>query len=41
MIDGESGEKTFKTLVKSQDERYIDKGNRTYTWTPVNGTDYR
>uniref|UniRef100_A0ABK0LC56 Calcium voltage-gated channel auxiliary subunit alpha2delta 1 n=1 Tax=Rattus norvegicus TaxID=10116 RepID=A0ABK0LC56_RAT len=21
-------------------ERYIDKGNRTYTWTPVNGTDY-
>ncbi|XP_074223667.1 voltage-dependent calcium channel subunit alpha-2/delta-1 isoform X10 [Camelus bactrianus] len=41
MIDGESGEKTFRTLVKSQDERYIDKGNRTYTWTPVNGTDYR
>ncbi|XP_067420658.1 voltage-dependent calcium channel subunit alpha-2/delta-1 isoform X11 [Emydura macquarii macquarii] len=40
MIDGESGEKTFKTLVKSQDERYIDKGNRTYTWTAVNGTDY-
>uniref|UniRef100_A0A8C0R5V6 Calcium voltage-gated channel auxiliary subunit alpha2delta 1 n=1 Tax=Canis lupus dingo TaxID=286419 RepID=A0A8C0R5V6_CANLU len=40
MIDGESGEKTFRTLVKSQDERYIDKGNRTYTWTPVNGTDY-
>ncbi|XP_027429592.1 voltage-dependent calcium channel subunit alpha-2/delta-1 isoform X7 [Zalophus californianus] len=41
MIDGENGEKTFRTLVKSQDERYIDKGNRTYTWTPVNGTDYR
>ncbi|KAM9174058.1 voltage-dependent calcium channel subunit alpha-2/delta-1 isoform 1-T1 [Pangshura tecta] len=40
MIDGESGERTFKTLVKSQDERYIDKGNRTYTWTAVNGTDY-
>ncbi|KAM8770957.1 voltage-dependent calcium channel subunit alpha-2/delta-1 isoform 2-T2 [Rhynchonycteris naso] len=40
MIDGESGERTFRTLVKSQDERYIDKGNRTYTWTPVNGTDY-
>ncbi|XP_059568142.1 voltage-dependent calcium channel subunit alpha-2/delta-1 isoform X3 [Myotis yumanensis] len=40
MIDGESGEKSFRTLVKSQDERYIDKGNRTYTWTPVNGTDY-
>ncbi|XP_058513481.1 voltage-dependent calcium channel subunit alpha-2/delta-1 isoform X3 [Ochotona princeps] len=40
MIDGESGERTFRTLVKSQDERYIDKGNRTYTWTPVNSTDY-
>uniref|UniRef100_A0A8I5ZMB5 Calcium voltage-gated channel auxiliary subunit alpha2delta 1 n=1 Tax=Rattus norvegicus TaxID=10116 RepID=A0A8I5ZMB5_RAT len=23
-----------------QPKRYIDKGNRTYTWTPVNGTDY-
>ncbi|KAM8974423.1 voltage-dependent calcium channel subunit alpha-2/delta-1 isoform 2-T2 [Pelodytes ibericus] len=40
MIDGESGERTFQTLVKSQDERYIDKANRTYTWGPVNGTDY-
>ncbi|XP_044279354.1 voltage-dependent calcium channel subunit alpha-2/delta-1 isoform X3 [Varanus komodoensis] len=40
MIDGESGDRTFRTLVKSQDERYIDKGNRTYTWTAVNGTDY-
>uniref|UniRef100_A0A670YPY3 Calcium voltage-gated channel auxiliary subunit alpha2delta 1 n=1 Tax=Pseudonaja textilis TaxID=8673 RepID=A0A670YPY3_PSETE len=40
MIDGESGDRTFQTLVKSQDERYIDKGNRTYTWTAVNGTDY-
>ncbi|KAH0616458.1 hypothetical protein JD844_027565 [Phrynosoma platyrhinos] len=40
MIDGESGYRTFRTLVKSQDERYIDKGNRTYTWTAVNGTDY-
>uniref|UniRef100_A0A8C5PVM4 Calcium voltage-gated channel auxiliary subunit alpha2delta 1 n=1 Tax=Leptobrachium leishanense TaxID=445787 RepID=A0A8C5PVM4_9ANUR len=40
MIDGDSGERTFQTLVKSQDERYIDKGNRTYTWGPVNGTDY-
>nr|XP_033814818.1 voltage-dependent calcium channel subunit alpha-2/delta-1 isoform X1 [Geotrypetes seraphini] len=40
MIDGKSGERTFGTLIKSQDERYIDKGNRTYTWTPVNGTDY-
>uniref|UniRef100_A0A452UNU6 Calcium voltage-gated channel auxiliary subunit alpha2delta 1 n=1 Tax=Ursus maritimus TaxID=29073 RepID=A0A452UNU6_URSMA len=35
MIDGESGEKTFRTLVKSQDERYIDKGNRTYTFKCV------
>ncbi|XP_068132280.1 voltage-dependent calcium channel subunit alpha-2/delta-1 isoform X3 [Hyperolius riggenbachi] len=40
MIDGETGERTFQTLVKSQDERYIDKANRTYTWGPVNGTDY-
>ncbi|XP_069084789.1 voltage-dependent calcium channel subunit alpha-2/delta-1 isoform X4 [Pleurodeles waltl] len=40
MIDGLSGELSFKTLIKSQDERYIDKGMRTYTWTPVNGTDY-
>nr|XP_034983188.1 voltage-dependent calcium channel subunit alpha-2/delta-1 isoform X4 [Zootoca vivipara] len=40
MIDGESGDRTFRTLVKSQDERYIDRGNRTYTWTAVNGTDY-
>ncbi|XP_030646340.1 voltage-dependent calcium channel subunit alpha-2/delta-1 [Chanos chanos] len=40
MIDGTRGEKTIETLVKSQDERYIDRGNRTYTWTPVNGTDY-
>ncbi|XP_054845021.1 voltage-dependent calcium channel subunit alpha-2/delta-1 isoform X1 [Eublepharis macularius] len=40
MIDGESGDRTFRTLIKSQDERYIDKGSRTYTWTAVNGTDY-
>ncbi|XP_075064800.1 voltage-dependent calcium channel subunit alpha-2/delta-1 isoform X2 [Mixophyes fleayi] len=40
MIDGEIGERTFQTLVKSHDERYIDKANRTYTWGPVNGTDY-
>uniref|UniRef100_A0A8C4SZ18 Calcium channel, voltage-dependent, alpha 2/delta subunit 1a n=1 Tax=Erpetoichthys calabaricus TaxID=27687 RepID=A0A8C4SZ18_ERPCA len=40
MIDGEKGNITISTLVKSQDERYIDKGNRTYTWAPVNGTDY-
>uniref|UniRef100_A0AAY4CY94 VWFA domain-containing protein n=1 Tax=Denticeps clupeoides TaxID=299321 RepID=A0AAY4CY94_9TELE len=41
MIDGDPGEKTIETLVKSQDERYIDRGVRTYTWKPVNGTDYR
>ncbi|XP_053741150.1 voltage-dependent calcium channel subunit alpha-2/delta-1 [Synchiropus splendidus] len=40
MIDGEIGERTIKTLVKTQDERYIDRGVRTYTWAPVNGTDY-
>lgn len=40
MIDGETGERTIDTLVKSQDERYIDRGERTYTWAPVNGTDY-
>uniref|UniRef100_A0AAR2LK83 VWFA domain-containing protein n=1 Tax=Pygocentrus nattereri TaxID=42514 RepID=A0AAR2LK83_PYGNA len=41
MIDRVPGEKTIETLVKSQDERYIDRGVRTYTWAPVNGTDYR
>uniref|UniRef100_A0A8C4I4N7 Calcium voltage-gated channel auxiliary subunit alpha2delta 1 n=1 Tax=Dicentrarchus labrax TaxID=13489 RepID=A0A8C4I4N7_DICLA len=40
MIDGETGERTIHTLVKTQDERYIDRGVRTYTWGPVNGTDY-
>ncbi|XP_024912209.1 voltage-dependent calcium channel subunit alpha-2/delta-1 [Cynoglossus semilaevis] len=40
MIDGEIGERTIHTLVKAQDERYIDRGIRTYTWAPVNGTDY-
>ncbi|XP_068595706.1 voltage-dependent calcium channel subunit alpha-2/delta-1 [Brachionichthys hirsutus] len=40
MIDGETGERVIHTLVKSQDERYIDRGIRTYTWAPVNGTDY-
>uniref|UniRef100_A0A3Q0T4U4 Calcium voltage-gated channel auxiliary subunit alpha2delta 1 n=1 Tax=Amphilophus citrinellus TaxID=61819 RepID=A0A3Q0T4U4_AMPCI len=40
MIDGETGEHTINTLVKAQDERYIDRGVRTYTWAPVNGTDY-
>ncbi|KAK1887595.1 Voltage-dependent calcium channel subunit alpha-2/delta-1 [Dissostichus eleginoides] len=40
MIDGETGESTINTLVKTQDERYIDRGVRTYTFAPVNGTDY-
>ncbi|XP_036375727.1 voltage-dependent calcium channel subunit alpha-2/delta-1-like isoform X2 [Megalops cyprinoides] len=40
MIDGHKGDRTIQTLVKSQDERYIDRGNRTYTYAPVNGTDY-
>ncbi|KAM3870678.1 voltage-dependent calcium channel subunit alpha-2/delta-1 [Diretmus argenteus] len=40
MIDGEIGEQTIQTLVKTQDEKYIDRGVRTYTWAPVNGTDY-
>lgn len=22
-------------------QRYLDEAMRTYTWTPVNGTDYR
>ncbi|CDQ81625.1 unnamed protein product [Oncorhynchus mykiss] len=41
MIDGNPGEETIETLVKTQDERYIDRGVRTYTWAQVNGTDYR
>ncbi|KAM6960583.1 voltage-dependent calcium channel subunit alpha-2/delta-1 [Aplochiton taeniatus] len=40
MIDGTLDEWTIDTLVKTQDERYIDRGVRTYTWAPVNGTDY-
>ncbi|KAM8915880.1 voltage-dependent calcium channel subunit alpha-2/delta-2a isoform 3-T3 [Spinachia spinachia] len=40
MIDGKSGLRKIKTLVKSVDERYIDEAMRTYTWTPVDGTDY-
>ncbi|XP_059184712.1 voltage-dependent calcium channel subunit alpha-2/delta-2a isoform X2 [Centropristis striata] len=40
MIDGKSGQRKIKTLIKSVDERYIDEAMRTYTWTPVNGTDY-
>ncbi|KAM4615175.1 voltage-dependent calcium channel subunit alpha-2/delta-1-like [Polymixia lowei] len=40
MIDGLTGNHTIHTLVKSQDERYIDRGLRTYTFAPVVGTDY-
>ncbi|XP_023808264.1 voltage-dependent calcium channel subunit alpha-2/delta-1 isoform X1 [Oryzias latipes] len=40
MIDRSTGEYTVNTLVKSQDERYIDQGQRTYTFGPVKGTDY-
>ncbi|XP_048465915.1 voltage-dependent calcium channel subunit alpha-2/delta-1 [Rhincodon typus] len=40
MIEGQNGEKTLDTLIKSYDERYIDRGTRTYTWTLVNSTDY-
>ncbi|XP_053534078.1 voltage-dependent calcium channel subunit alpha-2/delta-1 isoform X5 [Ictalurus punctatus] len=40
MIDRDPGERKIETLVKSLDERYIDRGVRTYTWVPVNGTDY-
>ncbi|XP_037603506.1 voltage-dependent calcium channel subunit alpha-2/delta-2-like [Sebastes umbrosus] len=40
MIDGKPGQRKIKTLIKSVDERYIDEAMRTYTWTPVNGTDY-
>uniref|UniRef100_A0A7N6B6F8 VWFA domain-containing protein n=1 Tax=Anabas testudineus TaxID=64144 RepID=A0A7N6B6F8_ANATE len=40
MIDGQTGNYTISTLVKSQDERYIDQEKRTYTFAPVKGTDY-
>ncbi|TRY66837.1 hypothetical protein DNTS_004778 [Danionella cerebrum] len=40
MIDGKPGQKRVKTLVKSVDERYIDEAQRTYIWSPVEGTDY-
>ncbi|KAM4523031.1 voltage-dependent calcium channel subunit alpha-2/delta-1a [Fundulus diaphanus] len=40
MIDAERGNYSISTLVKSQDERYIDQGQRTYTYAPVKGTDY-
>ncbi|CAN9508167.1 unnamed protein product [Ophioblennius macclurei] len=40
MIDALTGNYTISTLVKSQDERYIDQGVRTYTFAPVKGADY-
>ncbi|XP_061617959.1 voltage-dependent calcium channel subunit alpha-2/delta-1a isoform X4 [Phyllopteryx taeniolatus] len=40
MIDGLTGTYPISALVKSQDERYIDLGRRTYTFAPVKGTDY-
>ncbi|XP_056605888.1 voltage-dependent calcium channel subunit alpha-2/delta-2a isoform X2 [Triplophysa dalaica] len=40
MIDGRSGQKKIRSLVKSADERYIDEVLRTYIWTPVEGTNY-
>ncbi|XP_016351509.1 voltage-dependent calcium channel subunit alpha-2/delta-1-like [Sinocyclocheilus anshuiensis] len=40
MIEGQKDQKRFQTLMKSQDERYIDRGIRTYTWGPVHDTDY-
>ncbi|XP_028304308.1 voltage-dependent calcium channel subunit alpha-2/delta-1a isoform X2 [Gouania willdenowi] len=40
MIEGLTGHYPISTLIKSQDERYIDQGQRTYTFAPVKGTDY-
>uniref|UniRef100_UPI003AABD26E voltage-dependent calcium channel subunit alpha-2/delta-1-like n=1 Tax=Centroberyx gerrardi TaxID=166262 RepID=UPI003AABD26E len=40
MIDGLTGNQTIHTLVKSQDEHYIDRGQRAYSFAPVVGTDY-
>ncbi|CAG5927519.1 unnamed protein product [Menidia menidia] len=40
MIEGHTGNYTISTLVKSQDERYIDQAKRTYTFAPVKLTDY-
>uniref|UniRef100_A0AAX7SUV1 VWFA domain-containing protein n=1 Tax=Astatotilapia calliptera TaxID=8154 RepID=A0AAX7SUV1_ASTCA len=41
MIQGETGSATISTLLKSTDKRYIDRGQRMYTFAPVKGTDYR
>ncbi|XP_069792987.1 voltage-dependent calcium channel subunit alpha-2/delta-2-like isoform X2 [Narcine bancroftii] len=40
MIDRKSGNITIRTLTKSLDERYIDEVDRTYTWTPIQSSDY-
>uniref|UniRef100_A0A4W6CH79 Calcium channel, voltage-dependent, alpha 2/delta subunit 1a n=1 Tax=Lates calcarifer TaxID=8187 RepID=A0A4W6CH79_LATCA len=40
MINASTGNYTIFTLVKSQDERYMDQGWRTYTFAPVKGSDY-
>ncbi|XP_026065441.1 voltage-dependent calcium channel subunit alpha-2/delta-1a isoform X3 [Carassius auratus] len=40
MIDAQKDQKRFQTLTKSQDKRYIDRGIRTYTWVPVEETNY-
>ncbi|XP_032810096.2 voltage-dependent calcium channel subunit alpha-2/delta-2-like isoform X3 [Petromyzon marinus] len=40
MIDKKSGMRTFEMLIKSLDERYIDKSMRTYTWTPMQSAEY-
>ncbi|CAB1416054.1 unnamed protein product [Pleuronectes platessa] len=40
MIDAQKGDYTMATLVKSQDERYIDQNHRMYSYAPVKGTDY-
>ncbi|XP_005755767.1 voltage-dependent calcium channel subunit alpha-2/delta-1-like, partial [Pundamilia nyererei] len=40
MIQGETGSATISTLLKSTDKRYIDRGQRMYTFAPVKGTDY-
>ncbi|KAK7886149.1 hypothetical protein WMY93_025770 [Mugilogobius chulae] len=40
MIDGLKGKYTMTTFVKSQDERYMDIGKRTYTYANVKSTDY-
>ncbi|XP_061473842.1 voltage-dependent calcium channel subunit alpha-2/delta-2 isoform X1 [Rhineura floridana] len=40
MIDGFKDQRYIKTLIKSQDERYIDKVYRTYTWAPIKSTNY-